>query len=83
MNAKVPILDALVERVSSWPAEAQEEAVEQLLSIEARFVGGQQMSEEERTAVLEGLAQADRGEFVSDEDMAAFFKRHGERYLWL
>jgi predicted transcriptional regulator len=24
----------------------------------------------------EGLAQADRGEFVSDEDMEAFFSRH-------
>ena len=77
MNAKALILDALVERVTSWPAEAQEEAVNSLLSIEARLVGTYQMSDDERSAVLEGLAQADRGEFVSDGEMAAFFKRHG------
>ena len=28
--------------------------------------------------IQEGLAQAQRGEFVSDEDMEAFFARHSE-----
>jgi hypothetical protein len=28
-------------------------------------------------AVREGLEQARRGEFASDAEMAAFFKRHG------
>jgi len=77
MKAKNLVIDALVERVTSWPEKAQEEAVESLLAIEARYVGGYRMSSDERSAVLEGLAQADRGEFVNDEDMAAFFKRHG------
>ena len=77
MNAKTLVIDALVERMASWPEKAREEAVESLLSIEARYVGGYRMSPDERSAVLEGLAQADRGEFVSDEEMAAFFKRHG------
>ena len=35
------------------------------------------MTDQERLAVREGLAQADRGEFVSDEDMEAFWKRSG------
>jgi hypothetical protein len=30
-----------------------------------------------RAAILEGLAQADRGEFVSDEIVAASDRRHG------
>ena len=40
MNARTLIIDALIERVASWPEKAQEEAVESLLSIEARHVGG-------------------------------------------
>jgi hypothetical protein len=77
MNARTLIIDALIERVASWPEKAQEEAVESLLSIEARHVGTYRTSAEERTAILRGLARADRNEFVSDEDMAQFFKRHG------
>jgi predicted transcriptional regulator len=30
--------------------------------------------EEHRAAVLEGLTQAERGEFVSDDEMAALWK---------
>ncbi|WP_197086883.1 hypothetical protein [Bradyrhizobium sp. LTSPM299] len=32
---------------------------------------------EHRAAVLEGLDQAKRGEFASDEEMAALWKRYG------
>jgi predicted transcriptional regulator len=32
---------------------------------------------EHRAAVLEGLDQADRGEFATDEEMAALWKRCG------
>jgi predicted transcriptional regulator len=32
---------------------------------------------EHRTAVLEGLAQAERGEFATDEEMAALWKKCG------
>jgi predicted transcriptional regulator len=38
-----------------------------------RFV----MPEEHRAAVFEGLAQAERGEFASDEEMAALWKKCG------
>ena len=30
-----------------------------------------------RAAIQEGLAEAERGEFVSDEEMAAFFRQRG------
>jgi predicted transcriptional regulator len=36
-------------------------------------VGSYKLSPDERAAVEEGLAQADRGEFVSDQEMDAFF----------
>lgn len=34
------------------------------------------LSDDEREAVRMGLAQADRGEFVSDADVQAFRNRH-------
>jgi len=36
-----------------------------------------ELDEETLAAVREGRAQARRGEFVGDEDMQAFFERHG------
>jgi predicted transcriptional regulator len=33
--------------------------------------------EEHRAAVIEGLLQAERGEFASDEEMAALWKKCG------
>jgi predicted transcriptional regulator len=35
------------------------------------------LPEEHRAAVLEGLEQSERGEFVSDEEMTAFWKKCG------
>jgi predicted transcriptional regulator len=36
------------------------------------------MSPEEESAVEEGLAQADRGEFASDDEIVALWRRHGK-----
>jgi predicted transcriptional regulator len=35
------------------------------------------LDDETRAAIREGSEQARRGEFVSDAEMAEFFKRHG------
>ena len=67
----------LLDRVSSWPQEDVEELAEYARYIEARRTGVYVMSAEERAAVREGLEQARRGEFVSDEEMADFWKRCG------
>ncbi len=77
MNARTLIIDALIERVASWPEAAQEEAVNSLLAIEERLVGRYPTTPEERAAIFRGLAEAGRNQFVSDEEMTAFFKRHG------
>jgi hypothetical protein len=70
-------IDAVLERVRSWPPERQAYAVEVLQLIEAQDTRPIQVSDEEWAAIQEGNAQAERGEFVSDADMAAFFRRHG------
>jgi len=67
----------LLERFASWPAEDVEELAEYARFIEARRSGVYVMTDDERAAIQEGLEQADRGEFVSDEEMAAFWKRCG------
>jgi predicted transcriptional regulator len=70
-------LETVLDRVSTWSEEAQEELIDHIMAIEAKRSGIYHLSDDERAAVKKGLEAAERGEFVSDEDMAAFFKRHG------
>jgi predicted transcriptional regulator len=69
-------INAVLDAIRSWPPEDQEELVDIARVIEARRSGVYSMTEEERAAVRQGLSEADRGEFVSDEDMEAFWKRN-------
>ncbi len=66
----------ILDRIADWPKEAQEELVQAIVEIEAKHFGVYHLSDEERAAVREGLAQAERGEFASDEDVAAVFNRY-------
>ncbi len=66
----------LAERVASLPPEAQEELLHALQRIEAKHQGPYHVDEDEWAAIQEGIAQSDRGEYVPDEQMAAFFKQH-------
>jgi len=70
-------INAVLESVRSWPEQDQEELVELAREIEARRSGVYVMSDEERAAVQEGSDQARRGEFVPDDEMAAFWKKYG------
>jgi predicted transcriptional regulator len=67
-------LETLIARAASWPKVAQEELIIVARQIELEHSGNiHRLSDSERAAINEGLAQADRGDFVSDEDMEAFF----------
>jgi hypothetical protein len=70
-------ITAVFERVQAWPEERQAYAAEVLLLIEAQDVHALRVSDDEWEAIQEGNAQAERGEFVNDADMAGFYKRHG------
>lgn len=70
-------ITAVFERVRAWSEERQAYAAEVLLLIEAQDVQPLRVSNDEWKAIQEGNAQAERGEFVSDTDMAGFYKRHG------
>ena len=64
-------IDAILNWIRDWPPERQAYAIEVLKLIEAQVVGPLQVSDDEWAAILEGNAQAERGEFVSDAQMAA------------
>ena len=69
-------LHAAVEKIKSLSGDRQRYAAEGLEQLAA---GGDQvyrLSDEERLAIQEGLAELDAGLVVSDADMAAFWNRH-------
>lgn len=70
------LLKEMIDHAATWPQEDQEELAEYAREIEARRTGVYTMSDDERAAVGKGLAEADRGEFVSDELIAEADKRH-------
>jgi predicted transcriptional regulator len=65
---------AVFERAKGWSREKQEEAVGVLLAIENdEYDDCSDMTEEDWADLEEGLAEADRGEFASEEEMKALF----------
>jgi predicted transcriptional regulator len=71
------MLDEAIKKVRELPDSAQDEAAEMLFSVAAKQGGPIRIDDDTRAAIQEGMAQARRGEFVSESDMAAFFERHG------
>jgi hypothetical protein len=71
------LLEQAIASVKNLPEAEQDEAAEVLLSLVSRFREPVRLDDETRAAIREGSEQARRGEFVSDAEMAEFFKRHG------
>jgi len=71
-------LKELLARAEMWPPTLQEEALEALLTLEERGTGTFHVSEEVWADMQEGIAQAERREFVSDEEVAKANKRLGQ-----
>jgi predicted transcriptional regulator len=70
-------LEKAVEEIRKLSEPDQALAADLLFAIVARRSEGEELDEETIAAINEGLAQADRGEFASDEEMAEFFRRRG------
>lgn len=67
----------LLEQIRSWPAEDQQELADYARVIEARRTRLYRLSDDERAAVKEGLAEANSGQFVSEAEISKQDKRHG------
>lgn len=68
------LLDDAIKRVRELPDTDQDEAAEILLALAAKHAEPVRLDDETRAAVRTGRAQAERGQFVPDEDMAEFFR---------
>jgi hypothetical protein len=58
---------AVLDRVLSWPPEAQEEAVASLEKIEEEFMGSHELSSEDREALRRSADDVQHGRFATDE----------------
>ncbi|MGD9656057.1 MAG: hypothetical protein AB7U61_00205 [Methylocystis sp.] len=71
----ISALKHMLPTIENWPDEDQEALAEAAREIEAARAGHYVMTPEEETAVLEGLVEAKRGDFVPAEEMAALWKK--------
>ena len=75
MTAKA--LKEVMERVESWPQEAQEELAEIAREMEAGLHGGSyRASAEELAGIDRGLKAAREGRFATDEQVEAVLAKH-------
>ncbi|RNJ48493.1 hypothetical protein [Methylocystis hirsuta] len=71
----ISVLKRMLPAIENWPAEDQEALAEAVREIEAARAGHYAMTPEEEAAVLEGLTEAERGDFAPVEEMAALWKK--------
>ena len=69
------LLERAFQKVRELPDQDQDALANALLSITGEDTGVVHLDDETRAAVEEGLAQAERGEFVSDDVVAEADKR--------
>jgi predicted transcriptional regulator len=69
-------LAELLERVSTWSEEAQEELAHSIVEIESRHADTYELTDEDRAAINRGLADIRAGRIVSDEKVTALFHRY-------
>lgn len=72
MNAT---LKNLLQAAETWTPEEQAELADYARVIEARRTGFYELDKDELAAVEEGSDQADRGDFVTDDDLKELSRR--------
>jgi hypothetical protein len=66
----------ILDRVLTWPAEAQKEAVASLATIEEEFVGSFELSSDDREALERSAADVRNGRFATDNSVRKVFDRY-------
>jgi len=65
----------ILDRVLTWPQEAQEQAIASLETIEQEFTGSVQLSREDRLALERSAEDVRNGNFATDEEVQGVFDR--------
>ncbi len=69
-------LKSLLERVQTWPEEAQDELIALVDQIESELRGNEYVATREELQIIdEAIASIDRGEIASDSEIEAVFAR--------
>ncbi len=71
------LLEHAVETVRGLPPETQDDFARVLLQLAGEDQPVIQLSAEEEASLEESLAQAERGEFATDEQVRAIWAKHG------
>jgi hypothetical protein len=71
------LLETAIAKIRELPEEEQDAIAVAIISMAEADASAFPIDEETRAAILEGLAQAERGEFVPDEVVAEADKRRG------
>ena len=69
-------IEAVLERVRTWPIDRQADAARLLLRMEEIDAGEAGISDEDLASLAEAEAEADRGEFASAEEVEAIFAKY-------
>ena len=69
------LLEKAVEAVRRLAPEAQDDIARVMLSLAGQEEEPEPIDHNDLSAILEGLAQAERGEFASDTEVEAAFRR--------
>jgi predicted transcriptional regulator len=67
------LLEEAIEKIRHLPEADQDDAAELLLILALRASAPEKLDDVTRAAIREGLAQARRGEFATDDEIAAIF----------
>jgi hypothetical protein len=70
------LLEKAIEKIRELPEDDQNAIALTILSMAHAESPDHPVDDETRAAILEGLEQARRGEFVPDEEIEALWKRH-------
>lgn len=71
------LLKKAMTAVEALPPEEQEDIARLVLSLANKDMEAEDIDPSHLPSVLTGLSQADRGEFASDDEVAATFRRFG------